>query len=1293
MQQSLTGKPSTKILQKVDIFISSPGDVQEERKIAESVIRRLNRVHSIAERYILQPLMYEDSVPATVGQRPQTVIDRYMMEASKSDIYVCILWQRMGTPTLHEASGEQFQSGTEYEFTDAYRANQKSGKPQILLYRGMKPVASEVDPEQFRRVQVFFKQFEGENAPLKGLYKTYRNNEEFEDILFHDLDKVIYQLDEQINGLASMFRPAHADFLREDWGEAPHRGNFYGREKELIELKQWIEDDSCQLVALLGIGGMGKTTLAATLTEQIKGMFSYVYWRSLQNAPSLESILQSCIPFLTDQQQIDLPGNIDEQISLLIENLRKRRCLLVLDNFESVLQSNNRAGQYQAMYEGYGKLLRRIGENQHRSCLLLTSREKPDEIAHLEEKTGPVRSLQIPGLGQAEGQEILQDKGLSGYNEAWTTLIHFYSGNPLALKLVSEPIRELFGGDVAEFLNEGARLVENTHDLLEQQFKRLTALEREIMYWLAIEREAVSLNTLAGNIFHIRSKRELLGALESLRRRSLVDSSSAGRFTLQPVIMEYVTDELVELMYREIESETIGVLASHAFIKAQSKEYVRDAQVRFILTPITERLFSQMGRNEIEKKLKNMLSNARDIHSQKQSYLAGNILNLLIHLKYEIRGFDFSHLEVRQAYLQGVELHETNFAYAKFVESVFTETFGNILSVAFSPNGELLAAGTTNGEVRIWQIASSTQILNCKGHGDWVWSIAFSPDGNILASGSSDRTIRLWDTKTGQCLRVLQGHNNSVWSITFSPDGNTIASSGEDHTIKLWDIKTGQNFKTLQEHTERIWSITFSHDGDTIASGSYDKTVRLWDVNTGHCLKTLEHADRVQAVAFSPDRQTLASGSDDGNITIWEINTGLLLNTLQGHTNWLGAIAFNVDGSLLASGSYDQTVRLWDVRMGKCLNTMQGHTSWVGSVVFSPDGSTLATGSYDQSIRLWEISTGQCAKILEGYSRWVGSVAFSPDGSKLISSSENYNVRIWDASTGQSLQVLRGHTGRVWSVAFAPDEKTGASASEDWTIKIWEVSSGQCLKTLLGHSSWARTVAFSPDGSTLASGGYDQTVRLWDINSGQCLKVLQEHTNRIWPVVFSPDGQILVSGSEDQTIRLWEVSSGNCLKILRGHSNWISSVAFSFDGQLLVSGCEDQTIRIWEVSSGNCLKILQGHSNPVKSAIFNRNGDMIVSGSIDQTIKIWNINTGECLNTLQGHSRGVWTVAFSPDERILASSSLDGTIKLWAMQTGDCIKTVRSDGPYENMNIAQATGLTDAQKDTLRTLGAIESSK
>lgn len=1082
--------------------------------------------------------------------------------------------------------------------------------------------------------------------------------------------------------------------LHTDWGEAPHIGRFYGRTRELDTLNEWIIDDYCRLVAVLGMGGVGKTTLTAELVERVQDQFKYIFWRSLQNAPPLEQILQQCIQFISSHQRADLPKSIDEQIALLIQYLRDHRCLLVLDNAESILQVGERAGQYQRGYEGYGILLQRVGEVQHMSCLLLTSREKPREVVRLEGKTLPVRSLHLHGIGYVEGQELLKEKDIFGSHEQWRALIDLYSGNPLALQLVSESIEGIFEGDIARFLAEEEFTFGDINDLLDQQFLRLSMREQEILYWLAIERETASLEEIREDFVHPPSKGELLEALDSLQRRSLIETRGAALFTLQPVILEYVTRSLTKQAYEEFiegSGTAVGVWTNYALLKAHTRDYVRDSQMRLILGPLAEWLLDTLGKDGIERKLRSWLYSQRQVSSQQRSYLAGNALNLLVHLDCDLRGFDFSSLTIRQAYLQNVTLLEVNFTNAHFEASVFTNTFGNIHTVAFSPHGELLATGTATGEIWIYRALDGTPLLNFRGHTDGVWSVAFSLDGFILASSSDDKTICLWNVSTGRRLKTLQGHADRVRAIAFSPNNTVLASGSDDKTICLWDANTGQRLKTLQGHADRVWSIAFSPDGNILASGSTDQTIHLWNVSTGYSFKALRgHTQEVRSLAFSPDGSFLVSSSDDKTVRLWNVITAQCFKVFLGHTNRVWSVAFSPNGLMLASGSEDHSIRLWDVDSSLCLKILQNHVQGIRSVAFRPNTHILASGGDDQAVRLWDISTGYCLKTLQGYTHRIRHIAISPDGSILVSAGEDQMIRLWHVSTGQCFCTLQDLTHLVRWVAFSPNGRTIVSGGGDQTVRLWDISSGCCLSILQGHTNWVWAVAFSPDGQTIASGGEDQTVRLWDVSSGHCLYTLQGHTSWVRSVAFSPDGGLLASGGDDQTIKLWETYTGRCLKTLKGHTGRVRTVALNFNGQTLASGSEDQTICLWDVATASCLHTLQGHTNWVRSVTFSPDGNTLASSSDDQTIRFWEVSSGRCLHILRGHANRIRSITFSPDGQTLASADDDGMIKIWDTRTTKTLKTFSSERPYERMNITRVSGLTVAQKATLKLLGAIE---
>src|SRR2546427_7116523 len=209
----------------------------------------------------------------------------------------------------------------------------------------------------------------------------------------------------------------------------------------------------------------------------------------------------------------------------------------------------------------------------------------------------------------------------------------------------------------------------------------------------------------------------------------------------------------------------MSVFLSHALVKAQAKDEVRLSQIRLILEPLADRLLSVWGKHSVEGKVMNMLSALRERSPRMPGYAGANALHLLQQLKSDLRNRDFSDLAIWQAYLRGADLRDVNFSRCDLATSVFTETFGNVVAVAFSPNSSLLATGTTNSEIHMWRICDGKPLLFWKEYTNWVMSEACSPDGTLLASSGSDHTIKLWDVYSGQCLSILQGHTGSVRSV------------------------------------------------------------------------------------------------------------------------------------------------------------------------------------------------------------------------------------------------------------------------------------------------------------------------------------------------------------------------------------------------------------------------------------------------------------------------------------------------------------------------------------------------
>ncbi|BAY85315.1 WD-40 repeat-containing protein [Calothrix parasitica NIES-267] len=1074
--------------------------------------------------------------------------------------------------------------------------------------------------------------------------------------------------------------------------EAPDVSIFYGRTEELNFLEKWIVNDCCRLITLVGIGGIGKTSLSAKVIQNIRDNFDFTIWFSLRNAPPPLQIISNLLQILSNGEEVDLARNITILINKLIEYLQNQRCLIVFDNVDAIFSDSSYSGNYLPGYKGYGEIFQKIAEIQHQSCLLMTSREKPREISAIEGDISPVRCLQINGLGIPEVRKVFAGKGIiDGVDSDWEWLTVNYGGNPLYLKFIASTVLDLFEGDISSFILQGSKVFGDVRNLIGQQFNRLSELEKSLLYWLAINQDAVGLQELQdlsqNQSFH------LLEILESLNRRSLIEKKDL-LFSLQPVVMEYVTINFIDKIYQEVISGDISLFKSHALLKATSPDYIQDIQKRLILKPILEGLELFFGNNhQVETHLINILDNFRDKSLHFTGYAVGNIINLISDSFSLISNQDFSNLNIQQANLQKTNLQYIDFNNSNFVKSTFTNNFGIIFSLAFSQNEKFLVTGSIDGQVCLWKWEDNQLLFQYQGHKTIVESVVFSPDNSKIASSSRDRTIKIWDVSTGQYIfsldspkkylvknlifnqngtklfgysnqqiiswdldtsnyRILTESQSRICSLHLASEADFLVFGCENGVIDIWDLNTEELLHRFSINSGIVLSVKVTHDNQIIACGIKDKIVKICNLNHSELIEIQSQSYNISLIDISRDGQYIATGSGEKIIKVWDINTGLYLQSLSGHVSEINAITFSNTNQILATASVDRTVKIWDITKGKCLKTLQGRADFVHSAVFSNDNQKIISGS-QHSINFWDINT-QCISTFFKTKDWLSSLIISQDEKTIacanISNEDNF-IRIWQIDNLNSSKknyqipnkILKGHNDNIWSIAFNPDGTKIVSGSSDRTVKIWNSQTGQCLKTLSGHNRPVLCVSFSPDGNTVASCGGHSIIKLWNIETGECFLTIQEKASYI--INFNSNGLILASGHTSGIIKLWNTKNGKYIQTLGNHKP-IISIAFSDDGRYIAYGSYDGTVTVWDINDNKSVAILQqNYSSP-------------------------------------------WSLAFSKDSKLLAVGRDSEVIQIWDINTSQIITSFQGNRPLEKVNITGITGLTAAMIASLKELGA-----
>ena len=587
------------------------------------------------------------------------------------------------------------------------------------------------------------------------------------------------------------------------------------------------------------------------------------------------------------------------------------------------------------------------------------------------------------------------------------------------------------------------------------------------------------------------------------------------------------------------------------------------------------------------------------------------------------------------------------------VQGLLHDPYPDVHSMSYSPDGKILAIGYWEGTIKLWHVHTSELFITITpdpsayywDETEKIWrhtfsrfrreiiSVSFSPDGNILAAGIGNGTIELWNTNKEGLHRILEGHNETIdnpvkMRVSFSNDSSTLASTSKYSEVHLWDVATGDLRKTLGEQSWGAQSVSFSPDGNTMATYNHAGTLHLWDVATYALLKTFEnppelinHINSDANITFSPDGSTIITLTYDTvshkqALYLWDVSTGTLRDILRGPYFWVEYMSYSPDGNTLVVTT-DRGIFLWDVATGEIRDRLVGNVLNPHTAI-SPDGKTLATGRL-----LWDISTGTLRNSLEGFLGRIGSlsiknVSFSPDGNTLAIAEFN-SVMLFNVATSELMHTLTGHVGRpqdVTSISFSPDSSTLATGSaydfidpvEKGELFLWDVATGQQKMNFSKYRGNVYSLSFSPDGTTLAA-GTDDALHLIDAKTGEIFNTFPKKSGIVYSLSFSPDGKTLATGSDDK-VRLWNVATGTLNttfdRIFKEQMPTIRSVKFSPDGRTLAASIYD-TVHLWDVATNDIKAILKGHVGDVYSVNFSPHGNLLTSGSVDGTVLLWEV--------------------------------------------------------------------------------------
>jgi WD40 repeat protein len=1264
-------------MKTVSIFVSSPGDVRQERQTADRVISRLKT--ELIEHVAVKAYFWEHE-PMHAGADFQSQIP----PPAQSDVFIGILWSRLGTRlhSLHtRPDGRPYQSGTEYEFENAlehYRVS-ATKTPRLLIYRrGETPLIPAEPREVFeerkrqwdslqRFIEFWFTDLTDGGA-FKAAFRVYRNTAEFEELLEEHLRKTICEIadirDSELELSGGIWKEKgspYRGFKAFDFEQAPV---FFGRTRAIDAVVGQLRDQMTQgkppFVLIFGASGSGKSSLlrAGVIPALVAGgIEQFTSWRRAIFQPSQSS------------------GD-------LFEGLATAFCgpTAIPEIVEAGIGVGDLAAKLRSNPEGFEMYLAGTLQQLARQSHAAEKKRMAQESIKLRREGRANDADYVDRLLQAMRlPELRLILGLDQLEEVFVLEERFPASE-----------RKLFLDAIASLVRTKPSCVWIVGTLRSDYFSRCEESEHFVRLmdgngrYRLLAPSGVELGQLirhpaqaAGFRFEDDATK---GRLDELLRDAALNEE--GSLPLLELTLDRLfetanpTRQMTHEAYARLGGETgglRGVLVKvadtcYATLSEKGKQsfpkvFKSLASLGFAADPAQRKRerFSKrtaahdalrgvgLGAEEVIKQFVDarlLVLDTDDAGGSVVSVAHEALLNEWGFLRQFLeREIDFLRLRERFAtaaaqwerdgrnpsrLARGLSLAEAR--EVRRVEPKGLKPFeADYIRLSARRRNLQLAAvfGVTALLVTIFAVLAVSASLSAREARQALSRSDVSRADEFFANGDSSAAMAF-------LARAVDEDPES----TVAGDRLWFALSQ-----RSWPIAVSPS---AQVPTSEISVIAFSPDGKRIAVGSPDGAVRVWDTEAEEFLDTgpSGHKKVVLCCAFSPDGTLFITGSRDATARIWDAKNGRPVTGLLSHEDSVDCVTFSSDSRFAATGTRDRTICIWDVAQGKAIREPLKFDSEVNSIRFHPSVATQIVATFGNVARVLDIKTGEIVRSLD-HPDVVTTAQFDARGDNVVTTSKDGFARLWSVRTGEAAKKSKSQSGPIDNALLSPAlDRIATISGQD--ITLWSRDLSEPI--ILRHNSAVSCAAFSPDGSRLLSGTDDGKVRVWSAYSGRQVGETIDERDQVLGAFFTPAGRILV-GTSTGLLRVWDSPALAPLGNPMPHGKAVQTIALSPDDKTLLTGAVDGNARVWDLSTSQLAgsPLLEGP--PVVAAAFSADGKYFLTAAANHAT-LWETATRRKVAQTAETDGDVCYVAFSPEGKTIATATLNGEARFWAVP--DC---------------------------------------